>query len=366
MERIRTYKSLAELPPSYKKIFTEAATTHGFFYSYAWFNNLISTSFSSNDTLRIIALEEDTHEQQPYLALLMCYTKNQGALLSPRILTSATNYYSSLFGILSPNNPNQLESHLNVLANAIVNDQCCWDIVDLHPLSTTDPNYRQMQRALSQAGMIVQRYFCFGNWYLEVKGQSYQAYFNHLPSRLKNTILRKSKQLSASNSLKLTIISNPEELDDAIETFVKIYHASWKTPEPHPDFIPGLIRISAEQGWLRLGIAYIDHQPVAAQIWFVSNQVASIYKLAYDKLYAHTSVGTVLTAYIMQHVIDIDHVQEVDYLTGDDDYKKDWMSNRRERWGIIAYNSRTFWGIFSAIRHIVGRFLKGKWHATLP
>ena len=43
----------------------------------------------------------------------------------------------------------------------------------------------------------------------------------------------------------------------------------------------------------------------------------------------------------MQHVIDTDHVEEVDYLTGDDAYKQDWMSHRRERIGLVAFNPRT-------------------------
>jgi hypothetical protein len=344
----------------------EASPAQGVFYSDTWFNNLISTSFSRNDMLRIFALENNTNDQQPYLALLMCRKKNHIRLLAPRKLIPAANYYTSLFGVVYPAEYAHFASHLNLLANAIANDQIRWDIVDFHPMSASDPSYQLMQHALTQAGMIVQRYFCFGNWYLEVKGQTYQTYFNQLPSRLKNTILRKSKQLSGSNRLKLTIISSPEHLESAIDTFIKIYHASWKPPEPHPDFIPGLIRASAEQGWLRLGIAYIDNQPAAAQIWLVSNQIASIYKLAYDQQFSTTSVGSLLTAYLMQHVIDIDHVQEVDYLTGDDDYKKDWMSGRRERWGIIAFNSRTLWGIFSAIKHIGGRFVKVKWQAKSP
>ena len=40
----------------------------------------------------------------------------------------------------------------------------------------------------------------------------------------------------------------------------------------------------------------------------------------------------------MEHVIDTDKVHDVDYLTGDDAYKKDWMPDRRERWGIAVFN----------------------------
>lgn len=56
----------------------------------------------------------------------------------------------------------------------------------------------------------------------------------------------------------------------------------------------------------------------------MSGKTASIYKLAYQDKFADLSVGSILTARLMQHVIDIDGVTHVDYLTGDDAYKRDW------------------------------------------
>ena len=143
-----------------------------------------------------------------------------------------------------------------------------------------------------------------------------------------------------------------------MRAYEKIYAASWKIPEPYPDFVSGLCRICAEGGWLRLGVVYVDDQPAAAQIWIVSAGIAAIYKLAYDERFAKLSPGTLLTAKLMEYVIDVDQVREIDYLTGDDAYKKDWMSNRRERRGIVAYNLRTPKGLIAALRHLGGRAAK--------
>ena len=61
---------------------------------------------------------------------------------------------------------------------------------------------------------------------------------------------------------------------------------------------------------------------------------------------------------LMEHAIEKDRVVEADYLIRDDPYKKAWMSHRRERWGIMAYNPKTISGIFGLWKEVLGRTLK--------
>jgi len=302
---------------------------------------------------------DDSNDQtKPSLALVMCCHAPSKAFLSPKILSPVANYYTSLFGPVTSSAPQNLEVDLNILIQEIVNERPRWDMVDLHPLEISSTTFTILKNTFRTQRMAVQTYFCFGNWYLDVNGRSFEEYFETLPARLKKTISRKTKKLNDSTEWEIKIVTTSTELAKYIAIFEDIYNSSWKNPEPHPDFIPGLIRICAEQGWLRLGIAYIDNQPAAAQIWIVSNGVASIYKLAYIDKYSQYSIGTILTARLMEHVIDTDKVREVDYLTGDDEYKKDWMSHRRERWGLIAFNLHTPTGILAAIKHLGGSILK--------
>lgn len=358
MNKISIYGSFEDLPLRYKKIFIEASPASGLFLSIPWFHNLVATSFDKNTLLRIYGVEDVSGYNEPCLVLAMCYQCSSGGWFTPRRLVPVANYYTSLFGPIFGESTPYIKENLNLLAKTIVGDRPHWDLIDLHPMDVANPSFDNTRRAFRLAGLAVQTYFCFGNWYLEVNGRSYQEYFKSLPAKLRNTLNRKTKKLKDTDRIRLEIFSNFSNLDNGIATFEKIYNSSWKVPEPYPEFIPGLIRTCAEQGWLRMGIAYIDNQPAAAQIWMVSHNVASIYKLAYDEKFSKLSVGTILTARLMQHVIDIDHVCEVDYLTGDDDYKRDWMSHRRERWGIIAFNLRTLNGVLAAIKHMGGRSLK--------
>jgi CelD/BcsL family acetyltransferase involved in cellulose biosynthesis len=42
---------------------------------------------------------------------------------------------------------------------------------------------------------------------------------------------------------------------------------------------------------------------------------------------------------MFSYVIDVDKVTTIDYVQGDEDYKKDWTPNRRERRSILVYNT---------------------------
>ena len=70
------------------------------------------------------------------------------------------------------------------------------------------------------------------------------------------------------------------------------------------------------------------------------------------------SVGSVLTAAMMEHAMDIDKVKEVDYLSGDDAYKADWMACRRERTGLIAIDLRKSKGRVLAAKIIFKNYAK--------
>lgn len=222
----------------------------------------------------------------------------------------------------------------------------------LSPMDVDSPVFAIVRNALDQAGWRgVHDFFCFGNWIHDIDCATYQTYLASRPSQLRNTIARRTRQFLAAGRGRLELVTGGDALESAIEQFVGVYNASWKRTEPYPDFIPHLLRLSARRGWLRLGIASYDNRPVASQIWLVHAGTAYIFKLAYRQDYSQLSPGTVLTAYMMEYVIDHNAVSRIDYLSGDDSYKQDWMSARRERQGIAAYNARTLRGF----GHFLGR-----------
>lgn len=231
--------------------------------------------------------------------------------------------------------------------------------ITLSPMDIDSHVYNLLQNSLTQAGWKgIHSFFCFGNWVHQVGGASYQSYLASRPSQLRTTIARKTRQFLEAERGELRIVRGGDALENAIEQFITVYNCSWKQREPYPDFITHLLRLSASRGWLRLGIASFDNKPVASQIWLVWEDTAYIFKLAYHEDYKQRSPGTILTAFMMEHVINIDAVSRIDYLSGDDDYKKKWMSVRKEQHGIAAYNPWTLRGRAMLIDHTLKRLVK--------
>jgi CelD/BcsL family acetyltransferase involved in cellulose biosynthesis len=342
---LQVYEALEALPGDFRPLFAKAGR-QSVFHTWTWYANFVESVLPPGGRLRIYTLRSSG---QPRAALVTQHAAPRP--FSVRKLMSLSNYYSSLFGpVVDPDDP-ELESLVAALAGAIARDRWRWDEIYLNPLATEAQGFEALLRALRRQGFLVDRFFSFGNWYVPVGSQTFEQFVQGRP----RTGARQRKKLLPSPRFRFSLVTRPQDVEPAMADYERVYRSSWKTGEPYPGFMPGLARRCAEQGWLRLGIAYLDGEPAAAQLWIVADGTASIFKVAYDQRFAKESVGTLLTSLLMEHVMDRDKVAVVDYLTGDDSYKKDWMSHRRERWGIVAFNPRTVRGLLCAARHFGGR-----------
>ena len=269
-------------------------------------------------------------------------------------LRSLDTYYSPLFGPVWSETDDGSVNWIEVVE--CIKSLPGSEVLRLQPLDAEGSFLAGIQAALLSRGYAVDRFFCFGNWYEHTEGLTFNSYWSKRPSRLRNTVERASRRLGQKHSWNVEILDAPgAALELAISTYQAVYKSSWKQAEPCPEFMPGLIRLAAGQGALRLGQLWLDGEVVASQVWLVFAGKASIYKLAYVPGHERLSVGSVLTAALMQHVIDLDKVNEMDYLMGDDAYKQDWMTLRRERVGLIAFNLHHWRGLLEWARHHVGR-----------
>ncbi|WP_148103021.1 GNAT family N-acetyltransferase [Sulfuricystis multivorans] len=344
--QIHSFPNVSSLPPSALELFEQAETRYPEFAA-GWFDNLHRSVFAEDPGMRYYVAERAGKA----VAILPVRLARYGLV---RRIEALGNFYTSLYSPILGEDATEVDLAA-LLETASRNHEGAHEM-RFAPMDPEAPAFAATLAALRSIGWIPFRYFCFGNWHLPVSG-SWQDYFQQREGQLRNTIKRKGKKFAAAGGT-LEIITEPTQAEAAIADFIHVYSRSWKKPEPYPEFIPGLIRWLAAKGWLRLGIARLVGQPIAAQLWIVAHGKAYIYKLAYDEAHAQYAPGTLLTAHLMEHAIDRDRVREVDYMIGDDEYKKTWMSNRRERWGIVAINPRTFQGVLQLPKQIIGQVIR--------
>ncbi|MGH8855418.1 MAG: GNAT family N-acetyltransferase, partial [Telluria sp.] len=343
---VEVYATLDALPED-TRAFMQLAETRNIGLGLDWYRNLVRTVYPDHEGLR---LYEMRHGGKPVAVLPLRMERTRFGWSAH----SLSNYYTTLYEpVLAPN---AKAADLVPLLDRLRADFSSLGSLMLAPMAHGSHAYVVMLEALVLGRWFPFEYFAFGNWYEPVRG-SWPGYLAERQSNLRNTIKRMGKKFMTEGGV-LEVVTRPEDMPEGIAAYEKVYAASWKKPEPYKEFMPGLLQSCAKKGMLRLGLARLNGEPIAAQAWIVAHGRAEIYKLAYDEGFKEFSPGTLVTAMLVQHVMEVDGVGEIDYLIGDDPYKKTWMSERRERWGIVAYNLRSVPGVFGFVGEAIGRTLK--------
>ena len=252
------------------------------------------------------------------------------ALLSLRIekpgdLAGLTNWYS--FAIRPLYAGPDRDAALNDL---LLNLRSQATHISLYPVR--DEDRQSIAGALRAAGWWVKATPAGDRHWLDLAGLDHDGWWASRPGALRSTVQRKAKKGVVDIQL-LT------EFDPGSwAAYEQIYAASWKPEEGHPALLRAFAEAESARGTFRMGIARIEGVPVAAQFWTVEDGTAFIHKLAHVEDSLKASPGTLLSAALFRHVIEVDRVKHVDFGTGNDAYKRDWMNRHDPLWRIEAFN----------------------------
>lgn len=246
------------------------------------------------------------------------------AELGYRRATALANYYTLAFRPIFTGAPDQDTKRALIVASArrLRQRPIRLSEVVMAPVPNDDGSADLLARAFRRAGWLVFRTPKTMSWTVDVRGKNFDEYWADRPGALRSTLSRKLKKSSLVTEIHT-------QFDAAVwAEYESIYADSWKPDEGSTAFLKSLAQAEGNAGCLRLGVARLDGVALAAQLWTIEPARAIIHKLAYRKTAAQHSPGTILTAAMFRHVIDIDRVPLIDYGTGDDHYKADWMDTR--------------------------------------
>ena len=213
-----------------------------------------------------------------------------------------------------------------------------WDILEFDSLPEESDIFKAVENRVWNYALRNRAYFCFGNWYLDGINYKFDEYFGNLPKRITKDIQYCKRSLQKKGNLRFEMIKDIRSADHYLKVYDQLREKSWKAPEKDAKFHREFEKLAADQGWLRLGFLFHDDNPIAAQKWIVCNKIAYILAVLYHEGYNKFSPGKILTSEIARKIIDEDKVVEIDFMRGDDAYKRDWTPKRRERKGISLFN----------------------------
>ena len=363
MFRSSIFRSFEDVPSHYEKLFVDMDSKN-FFYGGRFFKNFCINTIEPTAQIHIYAVEDEAPVPQARGVLFMRSPAGQmgsifqGWRVGARTVSSMTNHQSVFFAPLVRDSDDQFDIVISNLVAAVCNDRQNWTMIDLNLLDPESRVYASMIRALNEHDMIVRCYEYRPSCYERVSGISFDDFVASRTSMVRKTILRKARQLERTGQLRFHVTLRGVEIDSAIADYEKVLANSWKEPEPFPNHTTGLIRAAAAAGALRLGLLYLTDRPVATQLWIVSSGKATIYKLHYDAEFKDQSVGAILTLRMFEQVIEGDHVEEINFGVGNETAKHQWLTDERPLCGVVAFNPRTFGGLYAFFRFTTEKFAR--------
>lgn len=271
------------------------------------------------------------------------------------MLTGLSNYYSFSYAPIFEGAPSN--ARREALIRSIAADlRHRHHRLSLYPLLDHDGTATMMRRAFAEAGWIALLTDQGVNYVLDVAGRDFATYWAERPGALRSSVRRKGK----NHPLNLAI---HRDLTDALwAEYMTVYAASWKNAEPYPQMIRAMAEEAAARGALRLGVAMLGETTVAMQIWTVEGpaqrRVAYIHKLAHDSRYDALSPGTLLSHFLFERMIDGEKVCLIDYGTGNNAYKRDWMDVKRPMMRLDCFDPRKVSNWVPALRTGLSRLVR--------
>lgn len=211
------------------------------------------------------------------------------------------------------------------LLDCLAGEAVVWDKLYLCSLPHNSITPTQLAEAARRRG-----------WPAEVRQQDvcpvitlpadWDTYLADLDKKQRHEIRRKMRKIEREAEVRWYVVDSVNGLDEAVHAFIALHQKSTQDKEDFWSdamigFFQTVSRDLAEQGWLKLYFIEVNGVQAATMLGFDYNNEFLLYNSGYDpEQFANLSPGNVLTAYTIQHAIELGRTR-YDFLRGDEVYK---------------------------------------------
>lgn len=332
----------ADLPLAAREL-TEAFAATNPFMCGTWLCEFEARLLQSNEQACYVVVEDGT---RPRLVLPLIIETHRWLRVAK--VRSMANFYTNIF---EPVTSGDLETADDIalvaqaLADFLVDKFPRAALIELSPLRGERRLYDAIIDGFAAHGYATRRYSKTANWHEPFTATpNYDDYLAQRPGQLRSTLKRKARLLERETTARIDITGPEGDSGTALADFECVYTDSWKPEESNPGFIRAVMKKLIAADLARVGVLYVDDEPAAAQIWLRIGDHWGVFKLSYRPRFAKYSVGSVLTAAMIEEFLRMPDTRCIDFLSGDDAYKADWVTVKGEHWGFECINTLSPWG----------------------
>ena len=172
---------------------------------------------------------------------------------------------------------------------------------------------------------------------------SWEEYLQHLSKRERGNVRNQARRLEKDYGVRYLKCTEEEELKPALETLFQLHQKRWELRGErgtfacrerqrfYEDLSLGLLKRDRLEFWL----LELNGVTVAAQFGLRDRDTVFALQVGFDPAYSASSVGFLLTAHVLQRLIE-DGVREYDFLAGGGQAKERW-GTRQESYTDIHF-----------------------------
>lgn len=337
-----SFPRYADLPPAARELTESFAATNPFMCA-TWLREFEARLLQSNEQACYVVVEDDS---RPRLVVPLIVETHRWLRVAK--VRSMANFYTNIYAPVTSadlETSDELAEIARALAGFLVDTFPRAALIELSPLRGETRLYGAIIDAFTTAGYATRRFPRTANWHEPFAATpNYDDYLAQRPGKLRSTLKRKARLLERETIARIDISGPDGDSDTALADFACVYADSWKPEESNPGFIRAVMKRLMAADLARVGVLYVDDEPAAAQIWLRIGDHWGVFKLSYRPRFAKYSVGSLLTAAMIEEFLRMPDTRCIDFLSGDDAYKADWVSVKGEHWGFECINTRSPWG----------------------
>jgi CelD/BcsL family acetyltransferase involved in cellulose biosynthesis len=160
---------------------------------------------------------------------------------------------------------------------------------------------------------------------LEIAGHGWDAWLANRSANFRQQVRRRERKLVREHGLRFELVTDPAQLQPALGRLITLHDARWQGASNAFDsrragFHHAFAELALARGWLRLWLAHLDDEPVAAWLGFRFAGSDWYYQAGRSPAWESSGVGSVLLLHTIRDAFEAG-MREYRFGLGDEPYK---------------------------------------------